>query len=459
MKMQKKKQYVRKFKFDQYAFSILVAIELLMSFTFLGYIHIPPISITIAYIPIVVAGCLFGTAESAFTGFIFGMGSLYKASAYYVMTADKVFSPFQSEAPVGSLILSVGTRVLFGVLVGVAFAAVKHNKHKIVWNGIVAVMAPKVHTILVYGFMGIFFPELGFDYRTGLHYIKGEWVLALACGVSVEIIYMIYNSESVRKVADAVNEAESSPYSSKRVNQIVTVIGVFTLCMACFSTIYFAQRAEYMLEKHGIKVSETIYKDLLHLQVQFLIAMLALDFILLLLMLLVYKFMSYKEYMGEMDPLTGIMGRRLFLHYCTKAQSEKYGPKMGWFLFLDVDHFKQINDTLGHTAGDDVLKMVAEDLQKIIDDKGAVGRVGGDEFAVLIDKELSKEELERILREFLDDISGICKERTVSCSIGAYHFTFPQIIRELLTETDQVLYEAKERGRARFVIKEEKANV
>lgn len=457
--MKKKKTQIQKLRFEQYAFGILVAIELLMSFTFLGYIHIPPISITTAYIPIVVAGCLFGTAEATFTGFVFGMGSLYKASAYYVMAADKVFSPFQSGAPVGSLILSVGTRVLFGVLVGIAFAAVKYKKHKMVWNGIIAVIAPKVHTILVYGAMGIFFPKLGFDYRLGFHYINGEWILALACGMIVEIIYMIYNSEAVRKVSDAVNEAESSPYSSKRVSLIVVVIGIFTLCMACFSTIYFAQRAEYMLEKHGMKVSEIIYKDLLHLQVQFLIAMLALDFILLVLMMLVYKFMSYKEYMGEMDPLTGIMGRRLFLHYCTKAQAEKYGSKMGWFLFLDVDHFKQINDTLGHTVGDDVLKMVAEDLQKLINGKGAVGRVGGDEFAVLIDKELSRDELEELLRKFLDDISRIRKERTVSCSIGAYHFTFPQIIRELLTETDHVLYEAKESGRARFVIKEEKADV
>ena len=88
-----------------------------------------------------------------------------------------------------------------------------------------------------------------------------------------------------------------------------------------------------------------------------------------------------------------------------------------------------------------------------------MGRVGGDEFAVLIDKELSRDELEELLRKFLDDISRIRRERTVSCSIGAYHFTFPQIIRELLTETDHVLYEAKESGRARFVIKEEKADV
>ena len=69
--------------FDRYIFIGLAAIELLMSFTFLGYIHIPPISVTIAYLPILVAGCLFGPVESVIMGFIFGIASMYKASATY----------------------------------------------------------------------------------------------------------------------------------------------------------------------------------------------------------------------------------------------------------------------------------------------------------------------------------------------------------------------------------------
>ena len=73
----KRKQY----KFDRYIFGILLAMEVIMSFTFLGYIHIPPISITTAYIPIVVSASLFGPVESTVTGLLFGLGSMYKASA------------------------------------------------------------------------------------------------------------------------------------------------------------------------------------------------------------------------------------------------------------------------------------------------------------------------------------------------------------------------------------------
>ena len=92
-----------------------------MSFTFLGYVHIPPISITTAYIPIIITACLFGPAEASLAGLLFGLGSLYKASATYVMPADAVFSPFRSDFPIGSIPLSVGTRVLFGFCSAVCF--------------------------------------------------------------------------------------------------------------------------------------------------------------------------------------------------------------------------------------------------------------------------------------------------------------------------------------------------
>ena len=93
--------------------------------------------------------------------------------------------------------------------------------------------------------------------------------------------------------------------------------------------------------------------------------MLALNFILILIILMVYRYMKYREYLGEMDPLTDVMGRRMFLHHCEMIQTggRKNGPEKGWFLFLDVDWFKKINDTLGHMVGDKTLQMVAHNLE------------------------------------------------------------------------------------------------
>ena len=196
---------------------------------------------------------------------------------------------------------------------------------------------------------------------------------------------------------------------------------------------------------------------MVRLQIQFLIVMLALNFILILIILMVYRYMKYREYLGEMDPLTDVMGRRMFLHHCEMIQtgSRKDGPEKGWFLFLDVDWFKKINDTLGHMIGDKTLQMVAQNLEHTFGKYGAVGRVGGDEFAVMIEKKMTRAQLEERLMQFEKAVSAILTEEKVSCSIGVYHFTFPQEIKHLLRETDNALYAAKERGRACFVVHEE----
>ena len=167
--------------------------------------------------------------------------------------------------------------------------------------------------------------------------------------------------------------------------------------------------------------------------------------------------MKYREYIGEIDALTDVMGRRLFLNYCDKCQKniDNKSERKGWFLFIDIDWFKQINDTFGHTVGDETLKKVAKSLKDIFSSYGAVGRVGGDEFAVIINEEMTKEQLEEQLKKFLLDISTILPERTVSCSIGAYHFEFPKSQKELLTRTDDALYKAKEKGRACYVMLDE----
>ena len=87
----------------------------------------------------------------------------------------------------------------------------------------------------------------------------------------------------------------------------------------------------------------------------------------------------------EIDSLTGVMGRRLFLQHCPNIQSDqRIHGHQGWFLFLDVDWFKQINDTPGHVAGNETLKKVALYLKEQFERYGVVGKVCVDEFAVMI---------------------------------------------------------------------------
>lgn len=401
-------------KFEKYVFVLLLAIELIMSFTFLGFIHIDPISLTTAYIPIVVAGCLLGPLESTLIGLVFGLASMYKASALYVVSDDKIFSPLYSGNPIGSILLSVGSRVLFGFVIGYLFSLIKGRKYEKIGIWILSLISQWIHAFLVFIVMGACFPQLGYTGMSTFHMGINDALIALCCLFWVEVAYKIYHKERIQKYKDAVNQSLDDPYLSSKIVAISSGIGFLIICIAIFSTGYFANRSTYMLKQHRVHVTRTI----------------------------------------EIDSLTGVMGRRLFLQHCQNIQSDqRIHGHQGWFLFLDVDWFKQINDKLGHIAGDETLKKFAMFLKEQFEPYGAVGRVGGDEFAVMIEEEMSQEVLEKELEQFFQNISGIQKEVTVSCSIGVYRFTYQKTIKELLTKTDEILYEAKANGRGCFVIR------
>lgn len=401
-------------KFEKYVFVLLLAIELIMSFTFLGFIHIDPISLTTAYIPIVVAGCLLGPLESTLIGLVFGLASMYKASALYVVSDDKIFSPLYSGNPIGSILLSVGSRVLFDFVIGYLFSIIKGRRYEKIGIWILSLISQWIHAFLVFTVMGACFPQLGYTGMSTFHMGINDALIALCCLFWVEVAYKIYHKERIQKYKDAVNQSLDDPYLSSKIVAISSGISFLIICIAIFSTGYFANRSTYMLKQHRVHVTRTI----------------------------------------EIDSLTGVMGRRLFLQHCQNIQSDqRIHGHQGWFLFLDVDWFKQINDKLGHIAGDETLKKFAMFLKEQFEPYGAVGRVGGDEFAVMIEEEMSQEALEEEMKQFFQNISGIQKEVTVSCSIGVYRFKYPKTIKELLTKTDEILYEAKANGRGCFVIR------
>lgn len=444
-------------RFERYVFLILLAVEMILSFTSLGYIHIPPISATTAFIPIVIAACLFGPGESAVAGLFFGLGSLFKASALYVMPDDKLFSPFQSGDPLASLLLSVGTRVLFGLLIGWLYRLARRGRHRRLWKALLALAAPGIHAALVYGALALLFAPSGGDYRSAFQINASAAVLCMVCLACTALCDAGYGSRSAADWREAVNAKVPGGGWSGRIHLGLGLITAFIVCTAVFSTVYFANRMTYMLTVHGVAVTDGILSDTLRLQTQFLFSVLCMCLILLLVILMIYRYMKYREYRGEMDALTGVMGRRLFLRRCAACQKQAAPGARGWFLFLDVDWFKDINDTLGHAAGDETLRQVAAVLDSLLGPYGAVGRMGGDEFAAIIDTELSRKKLEQLLERFLADVAAILPGRRVSCSIGARRFTFPADVTALLTETDRALYQAKENGRGRFVIGDETA--
>jgi diguanylate cyclase (GGDEF)-like protein len=158
------------------------------------------------------------------------------------------------------------------------------------------------------------------------------------------------------------------------------------------------------------------------------------------------------------DPLTGISNRRAFLQEAaTIAERHCSNPKPATVLLFDLDHFKSINDRFGHAVGDRVLEIFTATTGKLLRGSDPFGRLGGEEFAVLmhdVPVEQARTTAERIRQSFAlvaHQLDGHEIEATVS--IGLAHCDGPALeVGDLLAQADRALYLAKENGRNRVEV-------
>lgn len=157
----------------------------------------------------------------------------------------------------------------------------------------------------------------------------------------------------------------------------------------------------------------------------------------------------------ERDPLTGILNRRGFDITLEHRLARLLPGEALGVMFLDLDGFKAVNDTLGHKAGDQVLKTSASLLKGATRNVDQVARLGGDEFAIIVARcnlQLLKNIAERIIEAFACDklLVRIRQNHglTVSCSIGAaMHPLHGNSFQQLLEISDQQMYMAKKAGK------------
>jgi diguanylate cyclase (GGDEF)-like protein/PAS domain S-box-containing protein len=162
------------------------------------------------------------------------------------------------------------------------------------------------------------------------------------------------------------------------------------------------------------------------------------------------------QHMAHHDVLTGLPNRSLFLQRIEFGLSEADRAKsyMG-VLFLDLDHFKDVNDTLGHPVGDELLIQVSERLLQCARTSDTVARLGGDEFAILCSNLKSPDQAAELAQRIVETIAKPYsihgQEIHTATSIGIS--TFPLDAREpdrLVSFADMALYTAKEQGRSNY---------
>jgi len=155
------------------------------------------------------------------------------------------------------------------------------------------------------------------------------------------------------------------------------------------------------------------------------------------------------------DPLTGLPNRILFLDRLELALARlRRGKSLAAVMFLDLDRFKLVNDSLGHHAGDEILTAVAPRLKQALRATDTVARFGGDEFGILledIDSELAATQAaERIAAVFARPFVLGSAEHFVTASVGIALARGGERADELVRDADTAMYRAKEAGRARY---------
>lgn len=158
------------------------------------------------------------------------------------------------------------------------------------------------------------------------------------------------------------------------------------------------------------------------------------------------------------DELTNISNRRYvdFQLSQLEQESREFGFHFG-VLFMDIDHFKQVNDTYGHDVGDDILKLVANTIHSNLRREDTFGRYGGEEFVMLC-RNITKENLFQLAEKLRIVVKNASlrynnKNLHVTISIGGTVFSDTDTIDNVLKRADQNMYQAKQNGRNQTVIK------
>jgi diguanylate cyclase (GGDEF)-like protein/PAS domain S-box-containing protein len=170
------------------------------------------------------------------------------------------------------------------------------------------------------------------------------------------------------------------------------------------------------------------------------------------------QLMTYLNHMASHDQLTGLPGRTLLRERIAEAieRAMLHGRKVAVFV-IDLDHFKRMNDSLGHRAGDDVLVGMAERMRQSLRRSDTLGRLGGDEFVVVMPHIATLHDVERCAKRLVDRVSSTALigelEVNLTASVGVCVYPdFAEDVDSLLERADAATYAAKENGRNQYQV-------
>jgi len=162
------------------------------------------------------------------------------------------------------------------------------------------------------------------------------------------------------------------------------------------------------------------------------------------------------KYQATHDALTGLPNRLLFHDRLEQSikKSKRNKVKMALF-FIDLDGFKEVNDTMGHKVGDAVLLQIAKNIRRSVREEDSVSRLGGDEFTVIMEDVKSKKDIAALAQKIVTALSEKIQVQdetiSLSCSLGVSVYPHDSTDADtLLSNADTAMYDAKAKGKNNF---------
>ena len=156
------------------------------------------------------------------------------------------------------------------------------------------------------------------------------------------------------------------------------------------------------------------------------------------------------------DPMTGLLNKKTITDYAVSL-TQLHPRKPFYFCLMDIDHFKNVNDAFGHMKGDEVITDVAHIIRDCVGANGLVGRIGGDEFMLVLERVDNKPKVREVLSSIRETVEEKYKPMpegmNITVSIGtALYPDYADDYDALFKLTDKMLYLAKQKGRNRYII-------
>lgn len=323
----------------------LVALEMLLAFSSIGFINISPVSITTLQIPVFLAAFYFGWEGGILLGAVFGLVSIWNASLNPAGSANALFSPFGSPNPWGSLVVSLGARMAFGLCAGLIFSWLK--EHLNVWWALAVgtVLTKFLHALFVYASMGLFFPETGQSALNSLlDFTKLSSNVTTAFSVLVVMLcyYVTERTEWGKRVVAALGDDSQGPMSPHKVwRSSIFLLVMMAIALSLVS--HMITRVNLFMDMYGATMSDELRQIIQTLGIQFVVGMIALGILLALAFFYAYnvyvadvrqaqqaKSLFFANISHDMrTPLNGIIGfTGLALDACPDPQTRDYLEKI-----------------------------------------------------------------------------------------------------------------------------------